>query len=113
MTPGEFYLAYFPFGAGGGVKLRPALLLTGPVGTVPEYLVGYISSGRPPSSLPSDVILDPASAEFVSTNLKTVSVLRLHKLATIHQRSAVRILGRISAATVLEVKAKLRTLLDL
>lgn len=44
MAPGEIYLANFPFGAGGGMKLRPVLLLTGPIGSVPELLVAYISS---------------------------------------------------------------------
>ena len=48
MAPGEIYLANFPFGAGGGMKLRPVLLLTGPVGSVPEVLVAYISSVLPP-----------------------------------------------------------------
>jgi|GEM_PF-6008503 len=28
MSPGEIYLANFPFGAGGGMKLRPVLVLT-------------------------------------------------------------------------------------
>src|SRR6059058_3689609 len=93
MRPGEIYLANFPFGAGGGAKLRPVLLLTGPVGTVPEILVAYISSVIPPQLLPSDIVIDPGTPDHATTNLKTVSVLRLHKLATIHQRSNVRFLG--------------------
>jgi mRNA-degrading endonuclease toxin of MazEF toxin-antitoxin module len=113
MAPGEVYLANFPFGAGGGMKLRPVLLLTGPIGTVPEVLVAYISSVLPSSTLASDIVLDPNSSDHASTNLKTVSVLRLHKLATIHGRSLARFLGQISPATKLEVEYKLRTLLKL
>ena len=113
MTPGEIYLANFPFGAGGGMKLRPVLLLTGPVGTVPEVLVAYISSVIPPHLLPSDIVLDPRMADHNSTNLKTVSVLRLHKLATIHQRSIVRFLGRVSPNTATEIATRLRTFLGL
>jgi mRNA interferase MazF len=63
MRPGEIYLANFPFGAGGGGKLRPVLLLTGPIGSVPEFLVAYISSVIPPQLLPSDLVLDPANPE--------------------------------------------------
>jgi len=43
MRPGEIYLAKFPFGNAPGMKLRPVLLLTGPIGTVPEVLIAYIS----------------------------------------------------------------------
>jgi len=45
--------------------------------------------------------------------LKTRSVLRLHKLATLHTRNVVRCLGTLSAATSLEVKERLRSLLEL
>ena len=99
----EIYLASFPFGDTAGMKLRPVLTLTGPLGPVPEVLVAYISSVIPSSLLPSDIVLDPANAEHTSTNLKTKSVLRLHKLATIHGRAIVRRLGQLPAATRLEV----------
>jgi mRNA-degrading endonuclease toxin of MazEF toxin-antitoxin module len=57
--------------------------------------------------------VDPAAAEDASTNLRTTSVLRLHKLATIHARSVVRRLGVLSPATAAEVDGKLQTLLGL
>lgn len=113
MNPDEIYLANFPFGGSAGMKLRPVLLLTGPVGDVPEVLVAYISSVIPSTLLPTDIVLDPATAEHASTNLKAKSVLRLHKLATIHARSVVRHLGSLSPATASEVDEKLRTFLDL
>ena len=113
MKRDQIFLASFPFGGRAGMKLRPVLLLTGPLGTVPEVLVAYISSVIPPSLLPSDIVLDPATADQASTNLKTTSVLRLHKLATIHGRNVVRHLGELSRATALEVDSKLRVLLNL
>ncbi len=113
MNPDEIYLANFPFGGSVGQKLRPVLLLTVPVGTVPEVLVAYISSALPTNFLPTDVLLDPSMADHSSTNLKTISVVRLHKLATIHARSIVRRLGVLSPATAREVDAKLRTFLNL
>jgi mRNA interferase MazF len=113
MAPGELYLANFPFGAGGGMTLRPVLSLTALVGPVPEVLVAYISSVIPAPFLQSDVMLDPSTADHASTNLKTTSVLRLHKLATIHQRSVVRFLGALSTTSLAEVNARLRTLLGL
>ncbi len=111
MNPDEIYLASFPFGGSTGMKLRPVLLLTGRIGSVPEVLVAYISSVMPSPLLPSDLVLDPGTADHESTNLKTKSVVRLHKLATIHSRNVVRYLGSLSSATATEVDAKLRTLL--
>jgi mRNA interferase MazF len=113
MNPGEIYLASFPFGDAPGMKLRPVLLLTGPVGSAPEVLVGYVSSVLPAATLPSDLILDPAQPSGAGTNLKTASVLRLHKLATIHTRSVLRRLGVLSAPTFADVQEKLRILLRL
>lgn len=95
------------------MKLRPVLTLTGPVGNIPEVLVAYISSVIPNSQLPSDIVLDPANAEHKATNLKNKSVLRLHKLATIHGSAIVRRLGQLSATTASEVDQKLVALLDL
>jgi mRNA interferase MazF len=95
------------------MKLRPVLLLTAPVGSASEALVAYISSVVPSTLLPSDLLLDPSLPETQATNLKTTSVLRLHKLATIHTTSVRRYMGRISATIESEVNAKLRVLLYL
>ena len=113
MRPGEIYLAKFPFGDAPGMKIRPVLLLTDPVGAIPEILVAYISSVIPSRLLPSDLLLDPAIPEFRSTNLKTSSALRLHKLATIHCSSLARYLGVVDNRTWGAVASKLKDLLRL
>ena len=113
MRPGDIFLAQFPFGDVPGMKLRPVFLLTGPVGAVPEVLVAYISSVIPTQPLPSDVFLDPSKPEFQSTHLKTLSTLRLHKLATIHCSSVARYLGTLDPSAQGPVASKLRDLLNL
>jgi len=113
MKRGDIYLGRFPMAGKGGVKLRPVLLLTDPVGPVPELLAAYISTAIPPSLLPSDMMLDASQPEFASTNLAQVSVLRLHKLSTLHQRDFIRRLGEFSPAAMQQVEARLRTLLNL
>ena len=113
MRPGEIYLAQFPFGDVPGMKLRPVLLLTGAVGSYPEVLVAYISSTIPAQLLPSDVLLDPTKPEFRSTHLKTMSALRLHKLATIHCSSLARSLGTLDPQIRALVNNKLKQLLGL
>jgi len=44
MQRGEIVLGSFPFGDVAGTKLRPLLLLAGPVGTGTEVVAAYISS---------------------------------------------------------------------
>jgi len=57
--------------------------------------------------------MGPAKPEFRSTGLKTVSTLRLHKLATIHSSSLARYLGKIDSAASATVQSKLKQLLAL
>jgi hypothetical protein len=88
MRPGEIHLARFPFGDAPGMKLRPVLLLTGTIGSVPEVLVAHMSSVvspvLPTQPLASDLIMDPSTLEFEGTHPTVVSALRLHKLALGH-----------------------------
>lgn len=113
MQRGELYLASFPFGDVPGMKLRPVLLLSGPIGPVPEILVAYISSVVPSILLPSDILLDPSQPGMQTLNLKVPSVLRLHKLATIHTTSVQRYLGKLAPTTEQDVTVKLKTVLAL
>lgn len=113
MRPGEIYLANFPFGDTAGMKLRPVLLLTGPLGSVPEIVVAYISSVTPALALATDIVLDPTSPGMAVTNLKVRSVLRLHKVATLHRSSLVRYLGELPAKITPPVEAGLRSLFRL
>ena len=113
MAPGEIFLANFPFGDSAGMKLRPVLLLTGPLGSVPEVLVAYISSVVPPALLTTDIVLDPAAPQLATVRLKAKSVLRLHKLATIHESSLVRQLGHLSPTLWGDVEQRLRDMLKL
>ncbi|SRR5579883_1365370 len=113
MIPGEIHLAMFPFGGTVGAKLRPVLLLTGPLGIVPEVLTAYMTSIIPPALLPTDILIDPSQPQHAGTGLKQATLLRLHKLATIHDRDIVRRLGLLSGSTWSEVETKLRLLLNL
>lgn len=113
MKPGEIYLGRFPFGDIAGMKLRPVLVLSPVVGTASEVLVAYISSVVPSEGFPTDILLNPANERDRSTNLKATSILRLHKLATLHGASLVRRLGYLSPEVAAIVRGKLREWLAL
>jgi mRNA interferase MazF len=107
----DIYLARFPFGDVPGMKLRPVLLLTDKVGSVPEIVVAYISSVIPAAPLPSDIIIDPTSPDVATTNLHVKSIVRLHRIATVHSTNIVRYLGHLPDSLLPEVDNKLRALL--
>ncbi len=111
MVPGEIYLANFHFAETTGLKLRPVLLLTPPIGPIPEVIVAYITSVPPESPLPTDLVIHPSQPGGLGTNLKTSSAIRLHKVATLHAWSLVRYLGKLPPETSNEVAARLRALL--
>jgi mRNA interferase MazF len=113
MRRGEIYIGQFPFGDAAKTKWRPVLLLTGTVGLIPEVLVAYISSKIPHTLLESDLLMDPATTQFQSTRLKRPSVLRLHKLATLHSSSLVSYLGSLDPVHRPVISLKLRALLEL
>jgi mRNA interferase MazF len=87
--------------------------LTGPIGVVPEILVVYISSVVPAQLLPSDVVIDPSIPEFLGSGLKVISVLRLHKMATIHVTSLARKLGNLHPSRYSVIAGKLQVLLSI
>lgn len=113
MAPGEIHLAMFPFGGTVGAKPRPVLLLTGPLGPVPEVLAAYMTSVISATLLATDILIDPTDPEHAATNLKQSTLVRLHKLATIHDTDVYRHLGSVSAGTWAVVEARLRLLLNL
>ncbi len=110
MVPGEIYLANFHFAETSGINLRPVLLLTPPVGPVPEVVVAYITSVPPEVPLDSDLLIHPSLPGGLGTNLKTSSAIRLHKVATLHAWSLVRHLGKLPPESFNEVVARVRAL---
>lgn len=113
MQRGEIVLGSFPFGDTAVAKVRPLLLLTDAVGTGSEVVAAYISSVIPTRLLLSDIVLDATLPQHQSTRLKVVSVLRLHKVATVHTSALQRYVGFISPALQQEVETKLRAVLRL
>jgi mRNA interferase MazF len=95
------------------MKLRPVLLLAGAIGPGPGSAGFLYSSVIPSQLLPSDLVLDPGKPQFRSTNLKILSALRLHKLATIPISSLVRYFGVVDVPTFDLAAKKLAVLLAL
>jgi mRNA interferase MazF len=106
---GNIVLVPFPFDDFSGVKLRPAVCLTGQIGKYNHLIVAFISSRLPEEKSASDIIIEPNERN----GLKTVSVLRLHKMATIPASLIKRQLGQLSKQQMEVVNTKLSVLFNL
>ena len=95
------------------MKVRPVLVLSPVTGPSAEVLVAYISSVITDEPLAKDVTIDPLTPSDRDTRLKTRSVVRLHKLATIHRTSLPRHLGQLSPDRLAHVRTLLRLWLGL
>jgi len=117
MTPstlsrGNVILARFPFTDLTGISVRPALVVSpGQIGQ--DIVLLAISSVLRGGLVPTDCTVDTIHPEFAMTGLRTTSVFRVHKLATVERSIIVRRLGRIGPQLQAEVDRLLRTVLAL
>ena len=106
-------LVPFPFDDLSGSKVRPAVCLTDAVGVHRHVVLAFITSAVPAKLEPTDVLLDPGSADFARSGLRVRSALRLHRMvtvsATIIQRQLVTLTPNLQA----QVQHRLRTLFGL
>ena len=111
-APGEIVLAAFPFSDLTGVKRRPCVVLA--VADAPdEFVVAFLTSNAARQTFRSAVLLEPAHPQWRQTGLKTASVIRADKLATLHTRVISGALGRLPADLLVVLKTKLMSLFQL
>jgi mRNA interferase MazF len=95
---GQIVLARFPFTDGTGTKLRPLLVLAEIPGAYRDVLVMFITSQLGQAAQGLDVVLTQSHPAFDSSGLKTPSVFRIAKVASISDRVVVGTLGYLNAA---------------
>lgn len=105
----DVVLLSFPFTDLSGTRVRPGLV----VGRVSghDLIVAFITS-RVGSTNGRDALaehsLNPSAPEFPATGLKTDSIIRLDKLATLSRRLVRRRIGRVGEGTAAAVGRCLR-----
>ena len=67
----------------------------------------------PEELLPTDLFLETTAPSFEQTGLKTDSVLRTHKLALLHKRLVLRVLGEADITLLETIDSRLRIALGL
>jgi mRNA interferase MazF len=78
-----------------------------------HVVLAFISSRVPADLLETDLFLDSAQADFVSTGLRISSTLRLHRLMTVTTSFIQRELGELSPRMLKEVGNRLKGLFSL
>lgn len=106
-------LVPFPFDDFSGTKVRPAVCLTGAVGTHRHVVLAFITSVVPPNPEPTDLLLEPSSADFAQTGLRVRSALRLHRVVTVSASIIQRQLGELAPDLQTQVQHRLRAMFGL
>lgn len=107
MKPGDIVLIRFPHTDLQGGKLRPALVIAVTPGQHKDLLLGVISSRVHQTVANFDEIIDPSDVDYAATGLKSRSIIRLGRLATVQPTIINARLGNISAQRLQQIKSRL------
>ncbi len=94
---GDIVTVAFPYTDLTSQKRRPALVLNENT-EAGDVILAFIGTHLPAQSTAVSVILQSADQDFSGTGLKSDSVVRLEKLATIERRLITRRIGKLTSA---------------
>lgn len=107
MSSGKIVLIPFPFTDLAGQKVRPALVVH--VSRGEDCIVAFISSGIPKKKYPFDVVIKASK----QNGLKSDSVIKVDKLATLQKKIVLGELGAIESSTHKTVRVILKKVFQL
>lgn len=113
MQKGKIVLVPFPFDDLSATKVRPAVILTEPIGAYRHVVLAFISSQVPAEPFETDIVIDVQDPDFDKTGLRVSSVLRLHRLLSVTLDLAQRELGELAPSFADQTEQKLKTLFGL
>ena len=114
VTPGDVALVDFPFSAAEAqpFKRRPVLVLAA-VGRVPDQAIWVVMITGKASRYARPGDGDVRIPEWAAIPLHRESVVRSRRVWTAEERDIVRVLGRVSAGTLDQVRAQIADTLDM
>ena len=107
----DIVLARFPFTDRSGTKIRPVLVLAETPGVYRDFIVVFISSQIGQAVADFDLILEPAHPSFGGSGLKTASVFRIAKSASLSAALLRGTLGQLDEVVFDEIISRLARLL--
>ena len=112
MKPGDIILVEFPKTDLTKGKLRPALVLALMPGRHGDALLAMISSKTHQFVVGFDILISETDPGFSTTGLKSTSVIRLTRLATVEKRLIVAKLGEIDRRRLVTIYDRLINLME-
>jgi len=104
---GTVVLVPFPFTDLSSEKLRPAVVISNELVQEKDVCVAFITS-QLPAVIPADgILIKEDNEDFPSTGLKTSSIIRTNKIATLDRKVVLGMLGNLSPKLVRELNKKL------
>ena len=113
MMKGKLVLVPFPFDDLSATKVRPAVVLTEPIGTHRHIVIAFITSQVPELLLDTDLTNQTTHPDFSQTGLRVTSTVRVHRLLTITSTFIQRELGVLSPQLQSALADKVRKLFSL
>ena len=114
MKRGTIILTPFPFTDLTKNKVRPALVVSSNKRNDNDVIIAFISSVLDSIKLKeTDILLDSKETSFNETGLKSTSIIRTDKLATIDKKIILGELGNINSDLTRKVDTYLKLVLDL
>jgi mRNA interferase MazF len=104
---GKIVLLPFPFTDLTASKLRPALVI---YEGERDVIVSFISTKIPPIPPDTGVILEKTNPSFEVTGLKTDSIIKLDKIATILKKLVIGEIGELDETLTLKINKKLKNI---
>ncbi|MBU0567987.1 type II toxin-antitoxin system PemK/MazF family toxin [bacterium] len=112
MKKGTVVLTPFPFTDLSANKIRPAVVISSSARKGDDIIVAFISSVIT-ELIETDLHLRKDHPDFKQTGLKTDSIIKLDKLATISKEIVLGSLGSLPDSLILLMNQKLKIALDL
>ena len=113
MKKGVVVLTPFPFTDLSGNKIRPAVVISSSARKGDDIIVAFISSIIT-EPIETDLhLIRKEHSDFKQTGLKTDSIIKLDKLATISKEVILGALGSLSDSLIQMMNQKLKIALDL
>jgi len=93
-------------------KPRPSLVISPSFGKHNHIILAYITTNSE-DLLDTDLLLDPSKPYFSDTGLKSLSVIKFHRLITVTPSQIEDIIGVLPEELVAQVKVKLLKVFNL
>ena len=106
MNVGDIVLIRFPQADLKQGKLRPALVIAISPSRHPDLLLALISSQLHQATPNFDEIINPLDPDYVTTGLKSVSIIRLGRLTSVEASVINARLGSISPERLIKIRKK-------